>query len=175
MKLFWVGIGLGFIGAFVALAGAGYLYLRMGMMPVATLAPMAPLERTIVSMALRAQFRKQFGVKAPFAPTAAVYTAGAKIYREHCAVCHGLPGQPQTAIAAGEFPKPPDLMNTEGVRRDPIGVTYWKIANGLRLTGMPGFQGALTEEQLWQVTLLLKYTQLLPADVMTALRSPAGH
>jgi mono/diheme cytochrome c family protein len=167
-------VGLGFVAALALLAGAGYVYLRSGHAPVATSAPMLPLERTIVSMALRAQFRKVYAVKAPFAPSDAVYAAGAKIYREHCAVCHGLPGQPQTAIAAGEFPKPPDLMNKEGVRRDPVGVTYWKIANGLRLTGMPGFQGALTEEQLWQVTLLLKYTQLLPPDVMSALRAPAA-
>ena len=32
-----------------------------------------------------------------------------------------------------------------------MGVTYWKVKNGIRLTGMPSFQKALTEQQMWRV------------------------
>jgi thiosulfate dehydrogenase len=42
-----------------------------------------------------------------------------------------------------------------GVTDDPPGETYWKVANGIRLTGMPAFKDMLTDNQMWQVSLLL--------------------
>lgn len=80
--------------------------------------------------------------------------AGARIYRVNCAFCHGLPDQPANASAKGMFPKPPQLF-IRMVTDDPVGATYWKVANGIRLTGMPGYRTALSEEQMWQVSLLL--------------------
>ena len=103
------------------------------------------------------------------------YTAGVRLYRNNCAVCHGLPGQDQTPIAKGEFPKPPELFKGKGVTDDPVGVTYWKVANGIRLTGMPGFSGSLSNEQMWQVTLLLSNADKLPATLLAALREPLPH
>jgi len=32
-----------------------------------------------------------------------------------------------------------------GVSDDPPGETYWKVANGIRLTGMPAFKDTLTD------------------------------
>jgi thiosulfate dehydrogenase len=81
-----------------------------------------------------------------------------------------LPGQDQTAIAKGEFPKPPELFPGQGVTNDPVGVTYWKVANGIRLTGMPGFNGSLSTEQMWQVSLLLSNANKLPATVVSILK-----
>ena len=42
-----------------------------------------------------------------------------------------------------------------GVSDDQPGETYWKVANGIRLTGMPRYKELLTETQMWQVSLLL--------------------
>jgi mono/diheme cytochrome c family protein len=58
------------------------------------------------------------------------------------------------------FPRAPQLWakhknGVVGVSDDPVGETYWKIKNGIRLTGMPAYEKVLTEQQLWQVTLLL--------------------
>jgi hypothetical protein len=50
-----------------------------------------------------------------------------------CAICHGLPGQDRTAIGKGEFPTPPELFKGSGLTGDPVGVTYWKVANGSRV------------------------------------------
>jgi len=41
------------------------------------------------------------------------------------------------------------------VTDDPPGETYWKVANGIRLTGMPAFKDVLSDTQMWQVSLLL--------------------
>jgi len=66
---------------------------------------------------------------------------------------HGLRGRPETAISKGMFPHPPQLFQGHGVTDDAAGETYWKVANGIRLSGMPGFEKSLTDTQLWQVSL----------------------
>ena len=38
---------------------------------------------------------------------------------------------------------------------DPAGETYWKVSNGIRLTGMPSYNKVLSPIQMWQVSLLL--------------------
>jgi mono/diheme cytochrome c family protein len=63
------------------------------------------------------------------------------------------------------FPSPPQLFHGNGVTDDPVGETYWKVANGIRLTGMPAFRGSLTDEQLWQVSQLLANANKLPVGV----------
>jgi mono/diheme cytochrome c family protein len=83
-----------------------------------------------------------------------------------------LPNQPETAIAHGLFPKVPQLFKGKGVTDDPPGVTYWKAANGIRLSGMPGFKGSLSDTELWQVSLLLANADKLSPAVRTILTAP---
>src|SRR5258708_29287543 len=44
--------------------------------------------------------------------------SGAKVYKEQCAVCHGLPGEPKGAIQMGMYPAPPQLFHGTGVTDD---------------------------------------------------------
>jgi hypothetical protein len=60
------------------------------------------------------------------------------------------------------FPKPPKLMEGKGVTDDSPGETYWKVAGGIRMSGMPGFDKTLSATQMWQVTLLLANADKLP-------------
>jgi thiosulfate dehydrogenase len=163
---------LGFLTAFVVLVVGVGAYLKLGLAPVATAAPPLPFERMVTKMALHARIDKEAPVSVPIKATPEAYMAGAHTYRTHCAVCHGLPGEEPTAIAKGEFPKPPKLLEGKGVTDDPAGETFWKVANGIRLTGMPGFTGSLTTDQMWQVSLLLANADKLPADVNDELMKP---
>jgi thiosulfate dehydrogenase len=163
---------LGFVAALVLIVAGGYAYLALGLAPVATAAPPLPFEKRITRIGLNAHIDKEAPKSSPIPASEAVYLAGAKTYRDHCAVCHGLPGQEQTAIAKGEFPKPPELFKGKGVTDDPVGETYWKVANGIRLTGMPGFDSSLSTEQMWQVSLLLLDADKIPPSVRTALQAP---
>jgi thiosulfate dehydrogenase len=107
----------------------------------------------------------------PISADETAYVAGAQIYKDHCAVCHGLPGQAQTAIAQGMFPDPPKLMEGKGVTDDPPGESYWKVSGGIRMTGMPGFNKTLSTTQMWQVSLLVANADKLPKgakDILTA-------
>jgi mono/diheme cytochrome c family protein len=60
------------------------------------------------------------------------------------------------------FPKPPALLVGMGVTDDEPGETYWKVANGIRLSGMPAFRQSLSETEMWQVSLLLAHADKLP-------------
>jgi thiosulfate dehydrogenase len=60
-----------------------------------------------------------------------------------------------------------------GVSDDEAGETYWKVANGIRLTGMPAYNHVLSDTQMWQVSLLLKNAnQQLPDPVVKILTQP---
>jgi hypothetical protein len=165
---------LGFVLAFVVvIVGAG-VYLKWGKPPVATADKPFPYEEAIVSVPLNARIDREMQT-APFGIGEDVYEGGAKVYKADCAACHGTPGH-DVAFAAHMYPVPPQLWkkhatgNVVGVSDDEPGETYWKVANGIRLTGMPAFDHLLTDTQMWQVTLLLKNAdQQLPDPVTKIL------
>lgn len=146
-----------------------YVYFVTGMAPVATSAQAMPFEKTLANKALKAHVEKNMPTSVPIAANDDTYIAGAKVYAGNCAVCHGLPNQPLTPAAKGMFPKPPQLFMHKGVTDDPPGETYWKVANGIRLTGMPAFSQSLSETQMWQVTLLLANADKIGNDVKQLL------
>ena len=120
-------------------------------------------------MALHARIAKEAPSGVPVPADETNLIAGAQLYAENCAVCHGTVGRPETAIANGMFPKPPQFFHGHSVTDDPVGETYWKAKNGIRLTGMPGFTPSLSEQQLWQVSLLLAHADKLPPGVQKVL------
>src|ERR1700752_896394 len=144
---------LGLIVGAALLPVVVFLYFATGMAPVATAEPPMPFEKTFAKMALHARLEKEMPKTPPIAADEAAYLAGAQVYKDHCAVCHGLPGGPQTAIAKGMFPKPPKLMQGKGVTDDSPGETYWKVAGGIRMTGMAGLDNKLSNTELWAVSL----------------------
>jgi len=149
---------------------AFYLYMRSGHAPVATSAPPMLMEEVLAKSALHAKLREEAPKTVPIGADDTALLAGARVYRDDCAVCHGLPHQPATAVAKGMYPRPPQLFQPdEMVTDDPAGVTFWKAKYGIRLSGMPGFQSSLSDEQLWQVSLLLAGADKLSAPVQQAL------
>lgn len=159
----------GLIFGVLAVAAAGYFYVSGGHAPVATTDPDMPFERMLAHKALDVRIDKEKPKSAPIQGDEVNLLAGAAIYREHCAVCHGMPGQARTAIATGMYPHPPKLLEGKGVTDDEPGESYWKVANGIRLTGMPGFKPSLSETQMWQVSFLVAQADKLPKTVVDAL------
>lgn len=158
------------IGVLLVFAGV-WFYFTSGRAPVAVTDPPLPFEKKLAHAALDAHVERQ-GPKDPAVPADEVnYLAGADVYKHNCAVCHGLPGDAESAIAHGMYPKPPELFHGTGVTDDPAWETHWKTENGIRMTGMPGFKGRLTDTQLWQVSQLLANADKIPASVKAALAS----
>ena len=97
----------------VAIIGVGgYLFVHGGGVSMATTAPPLPLEKTVAHMALRASIGNAGDQKDPLPYDDAAMLAGVNLYKVHCAVCHGVAGQPPTAISKGMFPPPPQLFDT---------------------------------------------------------------
>lgn len=163
---------LGLLIGLILVAVCGYIYFAMGLAPVATASSPMPFERKLAHMALNAVIDKQAPKTPSMQPSDDNYMAGAHVYREQCAVCHGLPGQPEHDIAKGEFPHPPQLFKGKGVTDDSAGETYWKVANGIRLTGMPAYSKSLSQDQMWQVSLLLANADKLSPAVRAELQTP---
>ena len=165
------GVILGFLlAALLGFLGV-YSYFAGGHAPVATKAPEMPFEHKFAHLAQDAYFNKLPHLPSPVPEDEANFLAGAKVYKEHCAVCHGLPGEPKTAIADGMFPPPPQLFRGTGVTDDEAWETYWKVSGGLRMTGMPAFSEHLGETKMWQVSVLLKNADKISPAVKAELAS----
>jgi thiosulfate dehydrogenase len=129
--------------------------------------------KTLLFLRLHGESKK----KSPIDPDAFNLQAGMQIYRSQCASCHGIYEHP-SAIGLHMYPQAPQLWKLHGdgvvgVSDDPVGETYWKIANGVRLTGMPAYKTVLSDTQIWQVSLLLaNANKPLPYGVLELIKKP---
>ena len=166
-----------FIAGVLLVPAAVYLYFRSGYAPVSTSASPLPFERFFAKLAMRATLSREEARPHVPPPTEADLVSGARLYREDCAVCHGLPNQPQSAIAAGMYPHPPQFFRTgETSSFDPghpfrplDPKAFWKVKNGVRLTGMPGFKDSLTEQQILAVSEFVSNARALPPSAVSVL------
>lgn len=166
---------LGFVVGIAAVVVAGFLYFRFGSLPVAVADAPFPFERQIVHVPLNARIDREMKTP-PFGTSEDVFEGGAHIYMEQCASCHGTPGR-DVDHARYMYPRAPQLWkrhprgNVVGVSDDEPGETYWKVANGIRLSGMPAYEHILTSTQIWQVSLLLKNADKPLPDPVTQILS----
>jgi thiosulfate dehydrogenase len=170
VRFFIVGLAIGVLIVPMGLYG----YFAMGMAPVATSAAPMPFEEALAHKALDKWIEREMPKSVPIPANEANYTAGAQVYKDNCAVCHGLPLQSESANAKGMYPKPPQLFRGKGVTDDEPGETYWKVANGIRLSGMPAYSQSLSETQMWQVSLVLANADKLPDSAKTILTTSGG-
>jgi len=168
---------LGFVLGVAAVVAAVFVYFRFGTPPVAVADAPFPFERQVVHVPLNARIDREMKTP-PFGISEDVFEGGAHVYMEQCASCHGTPGH-DVAHAREMYPRAPQLWkkhargNVVGVSDDEPGETYWKVANGIRLSGMPAYHHILSEVQMWDVTLLLKNADKpLPDPVSQILSVP---
>jgi thiosulfate dehydrogenase len=169
------GIILGIVLVPVSIA----LWFHFGKPPVAVADTPFWHERQITRAVLNARIDSEEIKTPPIPADETAFMAGAQIYRDECASCHGFHGRP-SPFAAHMYPKAPQLWekhhtgSTVGVSDDPPGETYWRVSNGIRLTGMPSYKDTLSDTQMWQVTLLLANADKpLPPAALDLLRPAA--
>ena len=159
----------GVVLTFVLLAVGGYVFITTGHMPMATSAGALPFEETVAKMALHASVKDSLDLKSPLPLNDDTLIGGAKVYNGNCAMCHGAFQQPKPDLAKYMFPPPPQLLADEMMTKDAEGELYWKITNGIRMTGMPAFEQIIDQNRRWQVTLLLKHADTLSPAVQKQL------
>jgi|CZKZ01.1.fsa_nt_gi mono/diheme cytochrome c family protein len=167
---------LGVILGIVLVPLAAMCWFHFGHPPVAVADPPLPMERQITGIPLRARINSEIVNTPPIQADENTFVAGAQIYRDQCAACHGVHGKP-SSFGVHMFPRTPQLWEKHrnssvvGVSDDPPGATYWRVVNGIRLTGMPSYKDVLTETEMWQVTLLLANADKpLPPAALDILR-----
>ncbi|MBV9995757.1 MAG: c-type cytochrome [Caulobacteraceae bacterium] len=164
------GFILGVIVTVAVAALGGFLALKSGLVPANADGRPGGLELWAADTSLSATLTREAPKGAnPVALTDANLTQAVAVYGQHCAICHGdARGEGSASpVAKGEYPRPPQF-GTDGVEDDPEGYSFWKIKHGIRLTGMPSWASALSDQQIWSLALLLKHMDKLPPGAQQA-------
>jgi mono/diheme cytochrome c family protein len=173
MKRAWLPLVSFFIGLLLVPASV-YLYLGLGRPPATVADQPFPFEKRIVRSILHKRIENEKPSQAAISLTPEALRNGVSIYKRDCSFCHGLPGHPSN-YGKSMYPSAPQLWVSHrsgvvGVSDDPVGETYWRVKNGIRLTGMPSYGRLLSEDEMWQVSLLLSQAaKPLPTEVQSAL------
>jgi len=93
-------------------------------------------------------------VKNPLQASAAGMASARAIYRDKCANCHGDTGKGDGPEAASHYPPPASFLDYHRMHATTDGELFYRITKGRR--PMPAFESRLTEEQRWQLVLLVR-------------------
>ncbi len=99
-------------------------------------------------------------LKNPIAANDENLAAGAKLYIEHCAGCHGVPSNPEGQFGRSFYPTVPPFFKDSPDMAD--NQNFYIIQHGIRWTGMPAWNKTLNETQMWQLVTFLGNIEKLP-------------
>jgi mono/diheme cytochrome c family protein len=93
-------------------------------------------------------------MKNPVEPSSAALASAHSVYLDKCANCHGDTGKGDGPEAATHDPRPASFADSRRMNAMTDGEIFYRITNGRR--PMPAFKNRLTEEQRWQLVLLIR-------------------
>jgi thiosulfate dehydrogenase len=158
------GFVLGILVTLVAIAVGVFAVSYFGLYPIGADNPPSSLERALASRALdeHADRHKPAGGN-PTPLTSANLMEGAKEYEEHCAFCHGGAKAKISPMRDKFNPPAPQLINR--IPHDDDAWLFWVSKHGVRMTGMPTWDGIMSDAELWNVIAFIKHSDKLPPDV----------
>lgn len=98
--------------------------------------------------------------KNPVRDTPEAAKEGAEHFQHHCQICHGLDGQNTGVPFASKMAPPVADLSSKDVQEYADGQLKWIIENGIGPSGMPGWKGILSDEEMWNMVLYIRH---LPA------------
>jgi mono/diheme cytochrome c family protein len=169
MKVFIAGI----LFAVTVVITAVYAVSMFGWFPMGADNPPGGLERALAMRALDVYADKHKpAIDNPTAITPQNLTEGAKEYEEHCAFCHGG-AKAKTSPMQNKF-NPPVPQLVARVPHDPDNWLFWVTKHGVRMTGMPSWDGIMSDEEIWKVVAFLKHADKLPPETAAAWQALAS-
>jgi mono/diheme cytochrome c family protein len=96
----------------------------------------------------------------PVAVSETVLNAACKNYKDKCVECHGDAGKGDGPEAMMYEPAPADLTDAKIMRTKTDGEIYYQITEGRK--PMPSFRKRLTEEERWQLVVLVRSFAAIP-------------
>jgi thiosulfate dehydrogenase len=142
----------GFIGGIVAMILVlvlGLVFALMGFVNMRADNPPSRMESTLAGLAMDASVaRAAPKLTNPVAADELNLVAGARLYRDHCARCHGDLAHPKSPLADSLNPPAPQSMDE--IAGMPENQSFYILAHGIRWTAMPGWKRVFTVQQIWQ-------------------------
>ena len=164
---------LGFLAGLVAVALAGFSYVRFGFVDARADIPVNGLEQKIAMPSLDASVERHAPeIKNPVDSSDASLVAGMKLYQTNCASCHGDVNHPHATLADALYPRAPQFVQDSPDM--PENQNFYIIQHGIRLSGMPAWKQSLSDRQMWQVTTFLSHMGKLPPQVSAQWQAAAG-
>jgi mono/diheme cytochrome c family protein len=169
MRAFFWGV---FLTIVLILVGA-YLVVKLGYINFAADQEAPAIERHIAMVASDASMeRRAPAIQNPLTPTEDTLVAGAKLYRDNCAGCHGGSANPDAAMGHAFNPPAPQFMSDSADMAD--NENFYIIQHGIRWTGMPAWKSKFNDTQVWQLVTFLKKMDKLPPSAEKEIRQPAS-
>jgi len=145
---------LGVIVTIVVLFVTGLIIAQFGLMPTNADATPPAFEQKIATEALdNSMERHAPRTTNPVPPTDDNLIDGMKIYSMNCAVCHGTLDYKPSLLEHSMYPPPPQIIQEP--LDDPEWHINYAIRTGVRYTGMPAWNKALADKDIWKVTAFL--------------------
>jgi thiosulfate dehydrogenase len=164
---------IGIVSTFLVLGFGGLVFALFGLMPTNADSSPPSLERHLATNALDASLnRRAPRLSDPVPSSDENLIAGMKIYTMNCAVCHGTLDNQPSPLEHSFYPPVPQLV-LDPVD-DPEWHTYYVVRNGIRYTGMPSWNHALSEQDMWKVTDFLSRVDKLPPAVQDYWKQSFG-
>ena len=95
--------------------------------------------------------------KNPIAYSTDVQQEGRAHFGHHCQVCHGLDGQNTGVPFATKMSPPVADLKSADVQGYTDGQLKWIVENGIAPSGMPGWKGILTDEEMWKIVHYMRH------------------
>jgi thiosulfate dehydrogenase len=164
---------LGIVFTIVIIFVGGFLLLKKGYMSMAADVEPLPFEKSLAMGAVDASTERHAGERKNPTPAAEEnLVAGAQLYLNHCAGCHGVPSNPDAPFGRSFYPPVPAFF--KDAPDMPENQNFYIIAHGVRWTGMPGWNKTLTEAQIWQLVTFLTNIEKLPPAASKVFEPPAA-
>jgi mono/diheme cytochrome c family protein len=161
------GFILGVIITLLVLTVGVFAVSQFGLYPIGADNRPGSLERLLAGRALdRYADKHKPAVENPVQPTAENLMEGAHEYEEHCAFCHGGAKAKISPMRDNFNPPTPQLLNR--IPHDDDAWLFWVTKHGVRMTGMPSWDGILSDDEMWKVVTFVKHSDRLPPDVQAA-------
>lgn len=155
---------LGVVATLLILALGSLGFLLLGYMPTNADATPPHMEMRIAMTALDASMdRHAPRVTAPIPANDENLIDGMKIYTMNCAVCHGTLDRKSSLLEDALYPPAPQVILQP--LDDPEWHIYYAVRTGVRYTGMPAWNKALSDQDIWKVTLFLSHLEKLSPAV----------
>lgn len=149
--------------------------IALGMAEVAATAPHSrPVEWLLATARERSIAARASDLAVPPLDDPRLLRRGIVLYDRHCVACHGAPGVDPSPWAWGLNPFPPSLHDAREPTPGHAERTFWVIDNGVRMTGMPAFGVALSEDEMWAVTAVVERLRELSAEEYAAMVLAGG-